>query len=145
MGFNYERGVGEMLESFGHRAESIMVTTFNKLVGNANLWQRFTRYDKAFPGRAACGTIHYAPNSDHDYDWNNPRSVPCECDDWLTNFPNFKGGEFIREISSSEWGSGEVRAHHIWWLKHIPHVNGRINGIHNNWWQYMLDPNKVNA
>jgi len=24
MGFNYERGVGEMLESFGHRAESIL-------------------------------------------------------------------------------------------------------------------------
>ena len=24
MGFNYERGVGEMLEDFGHRTESIM-------------------------------------------------------------------------------------------------------------------------
>ena len=143
MGFNYERGAGEMLEAFGHRAESIMVKTFENLVGNINLWKRFIRYDKAFPGRAACGNVHYAPNSDRDYDWNNPRSVPSECDDWLTNFPNFKGGEFIREVASAEWGSGEIRAHHMWWLKHFPHVNGRLNGIHNNWWQYIIDPNKV--
>ncbi|MEW5938101.1 MAG: hypothetical protein AB1750_00450 [Chloroflexota bacterium] len=145
MGFNYERGVGEMLESFGHRAESIMLKTFEKLVGNANLWQRFIRYDRTSPGRAACGNVHFAPNSERDYDWNNSRSVPSECDDWLTNFPNFKGGELIREVSSAEWGAGEIRAHHTWWLKHFPHTVGRRNGIHNNWWQYLIDPNKIVA
>jgi len=30
MGFSYERGVGEMLENMGHRAESIMEKTFEK-------------------------------------------------------------------------------------------------------------------
>ena len=143
MGFSYERGIGEMLESFGHRSESMMNKTFEKLVGNANLWQRFIRYDKAAPGKAACGNVHFAPNSERDYDWNNPRAVPSECDDWLINFPNFKGGEFVREVTASEWGSGEIRAHHQWWLKHFPHTAGRQNGIHNDWWQYMIDPNKV--
>jgi hypothetical protein len=132
-----------MLEAFGHRAESIMLKTFEKLVGNANQWQRFIRYDQKDPGKAACGNVHFAPNSERDYDWNNPRSVPSECDDWLLNFPNFKGGETIRAVKASEWGSGEIRAHHTWWLKHFPHVAGRLNGIHNNWWQYMIDPNKV--
>ncbi len=141
MGFNYERGVGEMLEAFGHRAESIMEQTFRKLQGEANLWKRFTRYDKIAPGQAAIGTIHFAPNSEHDYDWNNPRLVPSECDDWLHNFPDFKGE--IRQVNADEWGNGDMRAHHLWWLKHIPRVAGRINGIHNNWWQYIMDPQRV--
>ncbi len=143
MGFNYERGVGEMLESFGHRAESIMEKTFEKLVGSTNLWQRFIRYEKSAPGHAACGNVHFAPNSERDYDWNNPNPVQSECDDWLKNFPDFKGGDFVRTVGADEWGSGDIREHHKWWLKHFPHVSGRKNGIHNNWWQYILDANKV--
>ena len=141
MGFSYERGVGEMHESYGHRAESIMEKTFSKLTGDANLWKRFIRYDKVAPGKAACGNIHFAPNSQRDYDWNNPAPVSSECYDWLLNFPNFKGD--VRTVTSAEWGSGDILLHHQWWLNHIPHVAGRKNGIHNNWWQYILDPNKV--
>ncbi len=141
MGFNYERFVGEMLESFGHRVESILAKTFERLTGEANLWTRFARYDKIAPGRAACGNIHYAPNSERDYDWNNPRPVPSECHDWLLNFPNFKGD--VRTVASAEWGNGDIRLHHQWWLKHIPHAAGRRSGVHNNWWQYILDPNRI--
>ena len=141
MGFSYERFVGEMLESFGHRTESILSKTFEKLTSDANLWTRFIRYEKSAPGRAACGNIHFAPNSQRDYDWNNPASVSSECYDWLLNFPNFNGD--VRTVTSAEWGSGDILLHHQWWLNHIPHVAGRKNGIHNNWWQYILDPNKV--
>ena len=141
MGFSYERGVGEMLESFGHRVESILDRTFGGLTGDANLWQRFIRYEKVAPGKAAVGNIHFAPNSERDYDWNNPSTVRSECYDWLLNFPDFKGD--IRQVTSSDWGRGEIRAHHQWWLKHIPHVAGRQNGIHNNWWQYIINPQNV--
>jgi hypothetical protein len=140
MGFSYERSVGEMLESFSHRTESIMEKTFSHLHGEENLWERFTRYDKIAPGKAEVGTVHYAPNSERDYDWGNPRFVPSNCYDWY-NFPHFKGD--IREVNAAEWGNGDIRLHHQWWLKHIPHVAGRINGIHNDWWQYILDPNRV--
>ena len=141
MGFSYERHFGEMLESFGHRAESILMKTYENLDDSVNLWKRFTRYEKIAPGQAACGTIHFAPNSQRDYDWNNPTPVRSESYDWLLNFPEFKGD--VRMIGSAEWGSGDIRAHHLWWLNHFPRVAGRRNGIHNNWWQVVGDPNMV--
>lgn len=141
MGFSFERNVGEMHEAYGHRAESIMEKTFSKLTGDANLWKRFTQYDKTSPGKAACGNIHFAPNSQNDYDWNNPTPVKSECYDWQLNFPNFKGD--VRAVTSSEWGGGEIRAHHTWWFNHFPRVAGRKNGIHNNWWQYVANPQNV--
>lgn len=141
MGFSYERGVGEMLEDLGHRAESIMEKTFEKLTGDDNLWKRFIRYEKTHPGQAALGNVHFAPNSERDYDWNNSSIVTSECDDWLMNFPDFKGVR--RTVSASDWGNGDIREHHKWWMKHFPKVAGRKNGIHNNWWQYIANPNNV--
>ena len=140
MGFSFERGVGEMLESFGHRAESILEKTFSKSNAAANLYARFTRYDKKYPGLAEVGNIHFAPNSTRDYEWNNPRPVMSRCDDWY-GFPKLMGIQ--RKVNASEWGNGDIRLHHNWWLNHIPHVAGRTNGVHNNWWQYIMDPNLV--
>jgi len=142
MGFSYERGVGEMLENMGHRTESIMEKAFEDIPGEDNLWRRFIRYQKAAPGvTPALGNIHFAPNSQQDYDWNNPHPVPSECDDWLHNFPNFQG--VVRTVTSAEWGRGDIREHHKWWFRHIPKVAGRRSGIFNNWWQYIMDPNQV--
>ncbi len=141
MGFSYERGVGEMLENLGHRAESIMEKTFEKLSGEDNLWKRFIRYEKTNPGNAALGNVHFAPNSVRDYDWNNPSTVVSECDDWLYNFPNLKGVR--RNVTARDWGNGDIRKHHVWWLTHFPKTAGRISGIHNNWWQYIMNPNNV--
>jgi len=140
MGFSYERGVGEMHESFGHRAESILEKTFARTSGAANLYARFTTYDKKNPDHAEVGNIHFAPNSEADYDWGNPRLVESACDDWY-NFPAFQGTR--RQVNAAEWGGGDIRAHHVWWFKHIPHVAGRTSGVHNNWWQYIIDPNLV--
>jgi hypothetical protein len=141
MGFSYERGVGEMLENMGHRAESIMEKTFEKIPEPENLWKRFIRYDKTHPGQAALGNVHFAPNSLRDYDWNNPSTVVSECDDWLYNFPDFKG--VTRQVTAADWGNGDIRKHHVWWMKHFPKTMGRKNGIHNNWWQYIAKPNNV--
>jgi len=141
MGFSYERGVGEMLENMGHRAESILEKTFNGLTGTDNLWKRFIHYERTAPGKAAVGNIHFAPNSERDYDWGNTSSVLSECDDWLKNFPNFKGE--VRTVTAAEWGNGDTREHHKWWFRHIPKVAGRRNGIRHNWWQYIMDPNQV--
>jgi hypothetical protein len=142
-GFSYERGVGQMLENMGHRVESIMEKTFEKIPDNENLWKRFIRHEKTHPKEAALGTVHFAPNSERDYDWNNPMPVFSECDDWLYNFPEFVGA--ISEVTPAQWGNGDTRKHHIWWLKHLPKTMGRKNNIHNNWWQYIADPNNVNV
>jgi hypothetical protein len=140
MGFSYERGVGEMLEAFGHRAEAILTRVFAQTQGEANLFERFCRYDRVAPGKAEVGTIHFAPNSTRDYEWGNPHPVLSNCYDWL-NFPNFIGD--VRLVEASEWGGGDIRLHHLWWLKHLPKTAGRTSGVVNNWWQYIMDPNLV--
>jgi hypothetical protein len=140
MGFNYERSVGPMLESFGHRVESILRHTWRRWRGGDNLYEQFILYDKKAPGKANCGWMHYAPNSLTDYDWGNRTKVPSNCDDWL-NFPNFQG--IVRQVDCSEWGNGDMRAHHKWWFKHLPNAPGHTRGISNNWWLYGVDPNAV--
>jgi len=142
MGYSLERGVGEMLEAFAHRCESILQKAYASTTGDANLYEHFSRYDKQNPGQAECGTVHYAPNSQQDYDWNNPRFVASKCDDWY-NFPNFTGA--TRQVNCNDWGNGDLRLHHLWWLDHFPRVSGRLNGVANNWWQYVIDPNRVSG
>jgi hypothetical protein len=147
MGFSYERYVGQMLEDFCHRAESILAYIYTPAKGEANLYARFVRYDKVKPGEAEVGSVHYAPNSDSDYDYGNPRYVTSRCDDWF-NFPDFKNE--IKQVNCDAWGSDEThpddrwtRNHHKWWLNHLPRKVGRTNGIANNWWKYIVDPNRV--
>jgi hypothetical protein len=140
MGFNYERGVGEMLEDLGHRAESILGKVFEGKKGEANLWERFTRYDQTHPGRAEVGNVHFAPNSQRDYDWGNYRKVPSRCDNWY-RFPDLNGAP--RQVNCAEWGNGDIRLHHLWWFRHFPHILGETQGISQNWWEYVADPNRV--
>lgn len=140
MGFNYERGVGEMMESFGHRAESILAKVYENVQGESNLWERFIRHDRTHPGQAEVGNIHFAPNSDRDYDWGNPRAVPSACDDWY-GFPQLTGAQ--RLVNCEEWGRADIRLHHLWWYRHLPHAEGETDGVVNNWWAYILDPNLV--
>jgi hypothetical protein len=141
MGFSFERGHGEMLHSFGHRAESILARAFSKTQGKANLYAQFALYDKVAPGKAQVGNIHFPPNGERDYDYNNLRQVSSNCYDWY-NFPAFKND--IRLVNADEWGNGDMHILHKWWLKHLPKVAGRTSGVANNWWQYIIDPNLVN-
>jgi hypothetical protein len=140
MGFSYERGVGEMLENLGHRAESIIRHVYRHTGGDANLWQRFSRYDQTHPGQAEVGIMHFAPNSVRDYDWGNPTYVPSRCHDWR-NFPHFQGE--VHQVNRQDWGNGDIRQHHLWWFRLLPHVAGAANGISHNWWEYIIDPNKA--
>ncbi len=140
MGFNYERGVGEMLENFGHRTESILREVYRKKQGDENLWERFIRHEKNNPGRAEVGWMHYAPNSERDYDWGNERKVSSRWKTWR-NFPDLSGEAEMCDCS--DWGDGDIRLHHQWWFKLLPHVSGKTQGISNNWWQYAVDPNLV--
>ncbi len=140
MGFNYERGVDCMLENFGHRTESIMHAVYQHHPPERNHWEHFCRYDLVAPGQASCGNVHFAPNSQTDYDWGNPRPVWSDCDDWLT-YPDLPGTR--RKVQCREWGSGDMRLRHLWWFRHLPRAAGAHDGVLNNWWRYILDPNLV--
>jgi hypothetical protein len=132
MGFSYERGVGEMLENLGHRAESILEHVYAGVPAERNLWARFTRYDKTHPGQAECGNVHFAPNSERDYDWGNRRPVICHARAWR-NFPDLDAT--AQRLTCAEWGHGDIRAHHKWWFSLFPHVDGEGDGVAWNWWQ----------
>lgn len=138
MGFNYERGVGGMLENLGHRAESIMRRVYGSWEPEeTHAWNRFTLYDRVSPGRAACGNLHFAPNSARDYDWGNKRAVLSSADDWL-NYPQLTGKK--RLMTCADWGSGDIRQHHRWWFTRLPKASGRgPDGKQANWWKYVVD------
>ena len=157
MGFNYERGVGEMLEDLGHRAEAILARVFGSesflqwaytrgrspatTTGtNLNLLERFLCFDQIAPGKANIGSVHYAPNSQADYAWGVTTPVPSCADDWK-QFPNLPEPPNYRAMDARHWGNGDIHAHHQWWLAHLPQVAGTTNGVANNWWKYFIDVN----
>ena len=159
MGFSYERGVGQMLEDLGHRAETTLAHLFgsddfwmwaydrNRTpkttdVGKLNLLERFLCFDQIAPGKSNVGTLHYASNSTTDYEWDAMTLVLSCADDW-DRFPDLPDPPNYRAMTAQDWGGGEIRAHHKWWLKHLPKVAGRTRGISNNWWKYVIDPNNV--
>jgi len=144
MGFNYERGVGEMLEDYGHRTESIMWHVYGSWHSYPpqHNWDKFTLIDKNITNHnlytAGCGNVHYAPNSQSDYDWGNSTYVWSTCDDWLYNWPNLTGTKKL--VNCVEWGGGDMRLHHRWWFMHIPNKPGiNPDGKQNNWWKYLAD------
>ena len=141
MGWNYERGEGEMLESYSHRIESVLALTVGQGVwdhkrNGSNVWNRFTRVDKNFPGEAEVGSVHYAPNSKSDYDWNNTNSVWTYADDWLT-YPQLPRHKQRLNAVSGGWNG--IVNHHLWWMKHLPHNSAVSDGFYNNWWEYIVN------
>ena len=159
MGFNYERGVAEMIHDIGHRMESIMAYVYDsfdtlqraysavnpnvqppvtpaRFMNPRNDFERFMLYEKIAPGRAEMGLIHTPPNADKDFDWQNPNKASSSADDWL-NYPNLQG--IRRTFNHTEWGGGGDGYNFTkWWFKHVPHVKGNKNGISNNWWKYTM-------
>ncbi len=141
MGWNYERGEGEMLESYCHRIESVLSLTVGKGIwdyqlNGDNIWNRFTRVEKDFPGESEVGGVHYAPNSKSDYDWDNLKDVWTYADDWLT-YPNLPRKKKLLNAETGGWKG--IVGHHIWWMTHLPHAPGVTDGFYNNWWQYIVN------
>jgi hypothetical protein len=133
----WEREVGCALEDLGHASESMLSYIFSQ-ASHANTaknyWQLFTKYDATSPGQAACGNVHWAPNSESDYDWGNSRYVVSTCDDWL-DFPHLDGA--TRSVNRTEWGGGDMALHHLWWFSHFGKAEGLdADGMLYNWWGY---------
>lgn len=147
MGWNYERGEGEMLESYCHRIESVLSLTVGKGIwdhkrNGDNVWNRFTRVDKDFPGKSEVGSVHAAPNSADGYDWDNTKEVWTYADDWLT-YPKLPRKKKLLNAQSGGWGSTpgkpSIVNHHIWWMSRLGKAPGVTDGFYNNWWQYIVN------
>ncbi|MCH8274742.1 MAG: hypothetical protein IH851_08125 [Armatimonadetes bacterium] len=142
MGFNYERGVAEMLHDLSHRTEATMSRIYggweaDKLVHN---WARFAANYEQSNGEAAVGSCHYPPNAESGYDYANERDVLSSAKDWL-NYPNLTG--FKTKVSRETWGGPDYhRNYMVWWFRHLPSAVGWNSDRRlNNWWRYVFDFN----
>lgn len=141
MGWNFERGVGEAIHSFGHRAESIMVHCYGSWAPNRNTtWNRFTLLDRDAPGLGGVGNVHFPVNGLSDYDYNNARSVQSNADAWYS-YPALNNDR--RSFNAREWSPNSAdpqREYLNWWYAHMPHVPGRApDGKLADWWRYLTD------
>lgn len=142
MGFNYERGVAEMLHDVGHRTESFLTRAYGSWNNSGPVqhdWDRFSRYDRIDPTHAGCGNTHFPPNGQADYDYGNSLMVWSTADDWAQNWPNLLGSR--RQFGSGEWGSSHL-GYLDWWFAHLPRRPGLASGGRQaNWWKYVYDCN----
>lgn len=138
MGFNYERGVAEMLHNLCHRTEATMSHFYGgwKVDELTTNWARFAaNFHQS--GTAAVGTCHYPPNAEKDYDYSNPRFVDSTADDWL-NYPNLKGKKM--PVNCEAWGGPDYHRNYMkWWFTRLPRAAGwNQDGRLNNWWVYVF-------
>lgn len=139
MGFNYERGVAEMLHDLCHRTESTMARVYGgwKVEELTTNWARFAANAAQSHGVSAAGTCHWPPNAERDYDYANPRSVESSADDWL-GYPTLTGK--TRPVNRETWGGPDYHRNYMrWWFAHLPHASGvNPDGRLNNWWEYVF-------
>ncbi len=146
MFFNYARGDDCMLESYGHRAESILNQVFNKSHSNRvfptptktsynslNLWEKFSMHG-AVAGNfnnavIGVGNVHFGPNSAADYDWSNGLDVKSNYK-YFKSYPNSK-----RKITDTDIVDSDL------WNKSYPVPNNELKKLnnasqwsHHMWW-----------
>jgi hypothetical protein len=146
MGFNYERGLAEMIHDLGHRTESAMSRVYEKEYGRWQAtqlrsdWERFACSDHYVPGWGAVGDCHFPCNGQKHYDYANPRKVSSSAEDWL-DYPALTGK---RSMVNCETWADENGNYHLgymrWLFSHLPRAPG-INGEGKlcNWWSYVFD------
>lgn len=139
MGFNYERGVAEMLHDNSHRTESTMWRIYGRWVSGkpTNRWEMFSAYEKTSPGYAAVGNCHFPPNAESDYDYANPRTVMSTADAWLA-YPPLVNRK--KPVNCETWGGPDYHRNYLkWWFKRLPHAPGvASSGRQYNWWKYVF-------
>lgn len=149
MGFNYERGLAEMLENMSHRVEGTLRHLFELPWdhgggGWTDAWRNsYGRVPAPWPSDpsplehltargfdntvAACGNAHGSLNTPlHDptdhwgYDVDNPHREPSTCDDW-DFYPRLSGR--TRLLDCSRWGCDGL-GWQRYWLSRIPRYSG---------------------
>jgi hypothetical protein len=139
MGFNYERGVAEMLDNLCHRVEATMSREYEgwRVEELNHTWARFAA-GQTQSGIAAVGTCHWPPNAEAEYDFDDPRTVVSTADDWLA-YPRLSGRQ--SPVNRDKWGGPDYARNYLfWWLRHLPRASGVApDGREANWWKYVFD------
>ncbi|MBK9385301.1 MAG: hypothetical protein IPN34_10850 [Planctomycetes bacterium] len=148
-GFNYERGVAEMIHDLGHMTESILSHVYEPQVGKwraekrRSAWERFSAYDAKHPGLGGVGNCHFPVNGEKDYDYANPRAVPSNAADWKLWPLPLPEPRLTPLVSCETWGGPDHhRSYQRWFFAHLPRRAGRApDGRLANWWEYLFHLN----
>lgn len=142
MGFNYERGVAEMMHDVGHRLELTMQHGFRhyraRHPGTPDPFAQFRVFDAEQPGSAACGDTHHPPNSapGEEYAYDSTTEVVSSCDAWAT-WPTLDAAP--RAVSCADWGCTQ-EGYMSWLFERVPRQAGAdAEGYQRNWWKYVYD------
>lgn len=143
--FNYGRGVGEMLENHMHQLEHLLnwadgrdhtpPEKWNELL----FWGKFVGSDashRIVTNPARCGWTHYAPNSESDYDWENPRFVETDIEDWRPD-----GIGKTQRMNADRWDRDPIKWR-IYWLQAIPGIDHGLTYRGRklrNWWSFVTE------
>jgi len=142
MGFNYERGVAEMIHNLCHRTEATMSKVYGGWAAEqlTTSWAKFAA-NKTQSNVAAVGSCHYPPNALEGYDYANTTAVESSADDWY-NYPLLTGEK--KSINAEAWGGPDYQRNYLnWWFHHLPRRQGvGPDGKLNNWWRYLFEFNE---
>jgi hypothetical protein len=147
--YNYGRGVGEMLENHMHQLEHLLnyadgrdFTPEDKW-SELLFWGKFVGSDashKIVTNPARCGWTHYAPNSEKDYDWANPRYVETDIEDWKPD-----GIGKTQRMNADRWDRDAVKWR-VYWLQAIPSLDHSLTykgKALRNWYSFVADWDKA--
>jgi len=143
MGLNFERGMPEALESYGHRAESIIRRNYDGwhiFPGEGQVlhdWDAFTAQERWEPGLGGVGTAHDPFNAPFGIDYIRDSQVYASTNaaDWF-NFPDMTGDRQTKNCL--EWGCSSYEWF-IYWYSHMPFMAGIKDKALANWWRYIAD------
>jgi hypothetical protein len=153
MGPSPQRWVSESVENFGHRMESTMRWVYGgdwRTDETRNGWEKFALVDYVSPRHdySGCGTIHYPPNGERDYDWaNRTNNVQTNCEDFH-NYPNLTyppTSDQLIMVNCSAWGCDNIDYSPLdyfhWWFGSLPaeFVCGP-DDVAADWWSYFAEP-----
>lgn len=125
--YNYQRGPSEAVENHLHQIEAVL-----RHVDPDLFWNRFV----GKPGEGRCGWSHFPPNGERDYDWQNPKKVWTDIEDWRPDGSGKKS-----QINCERW-HGNSLCWFIYWMQNIPGAGNRL--VHegrplSNWWTFIGD------
>ena len=143
--YNYGRELGEMLENHMHQLEHLLNwadgrdATPPEKWSELLFWGKFVGSDvshKIVTNPARCGWTHYAPNSESDYDWANPRFVDTDIEDWKPD-----GIGKTQRMNSDRWARDPIKWR-VYWMQAIPGVKHGLTSkgkVLRNWWSFVAN------
>jgi hypothetical protein len=145
-GFNYERGVGEMIHNLSHRTENHGQRAFGgwNLANPVTAFDHFSANFLESPGQTAgVGTCHVPANADAHYDYANVRVVQSSALDW-PNYPDLTGS--TTALGRDSWAFGPAPDYHRdymdFYFGMMPRNAGTApDGRQANWFKYIWDFN----